>query len=86
MGFAPGGSMTWHTHPDTDFAVVKAGTLTDNVADCSQAGVYNVGEAFTHNTGSVHLARNLRTTPLVFDATFIDPAGVPPTHPGCDFS
>jgi hypothetical protein len=33
------------------------------------------------HTGSIHLARNLRTTPLVFDATFIDPAGVPPTHP-----
>ena len=41
---SPGGSTGWHWHDGELIGVVKQGTLTHNVSDCSVDGVYNVGD------------------------------------------
>jgi quercetin dioxygenase-like cupin family protein len=89
---APGGSTGWHTHQGQIFGIVKAGTLTHNVADCSQDGVYTAGEPITDPTGAdhVHIGRNLGTTPVVLEVLYVDAAGAPTSdsmpNPGCEFS
>ena len=89
---APGGSTGWHVHEGTAYGIVKAGILTHYAADCSQDGVYGAGDAITDPTGlnHVHIARNLGTTPLVLEVTYIDAAGAPTSdsvpNPGCPFS
>jgi quercetin dioxygenase-like cupin family protein len=88
---APGGSTGWHTHRGEIYGVMKSGTLT-HAADCSQDGVYQAGEPITDPTGPdhVHIARNLGTTPLELEVTYVDPAGAPTSdsapNPGCDFN
>ncbi|MBB5162248.1 cupin domain-containing protein [Mycobacterium sp. AZCC_0083] len=89
---APGGSTGWHTHRGEIYGVMKSGTLTHYAADCSQDGVYEAGDPMTDPTGPdhVHIARNLGTTPLVLEVTYVDPAGAPTSdsalNPGCDFN
>jgi len=89
---APGGSTGWHTHRGEIYGVMKSGTLTHYAADCSQDGVYQAGDPITDPTGPdhVHIARNLGTTPLVLEVTYVDPAGAPTSdsvpNPGCDFN
>lgn len=88
----PGGSTGWHVHEGTAYGIVKTGTLTHYAADCSQDGVYGAGDPITDPTGidHVHIARNLGTTPLVLEVTYIDTAGAPTgdsvPNPGCPFS
>jgi quercetin dioxygenase-like cupin family protein len=88
---APGGSTGWHTHRGVIFGIVKAGELTHYSSDCQQDGIYGVGVPITDPTGPehVHIGRNLGTTPLVLEVTYIDPAGAPTSdsvpNPGCDF-
>lgn len=36
----PGGSTGWHWHDGNLFGVVRQGTLTHNLADCSTDGIY----------------------------------------------
>jgi quercetin dioxygenase-like cupin family protein len=89
---APGGSTGWHTHQGEVFGIVKSGTLTRNVADCSIESVSNPGDPVTDPTGAdhVHIGRNLGTAPVVLEVTYIDLAGVPTAdsapNPGCDFN
>ncbi|KAA0082488.1 cupin domain-containing protein [Mycolicibacterium sp. P9-64] len=89
---APGGSTGWHTHRGEIYGVMKAGTLTHYAADCSQDGVYQAGDPITDPTGldHVHIARNLGSTPLVLEVTYVDTAGAPTSdtasNPGCDFN
>jgi quercetin dioxygenase-like cupin family protein len=89
---APGGSTGWHTHQGEVFGIVKSGTLTRNVADCSIESVSNPGDPVTDPTGAdhVHIGRNLGTAPVVLEVTYIDPAGAPTAdsapNPGCDFN
>jgi quercetin dioxygenase-like cupin family protein len=89
---APGGSTGWHTHQGEIYGIVKAGTLTRNLADCSLEGVSNPGDPVTDPTGAdhVHIGRNLGTTPVVLEVTYVDPAGAPTADsapdPGCNFS
>lgn len=90
---APNGSTGWHVHQgEVIYGVIKAGTLTHYAADCSQDGVYNVGDPITDPVGveHVHLARNLGTTPVVLEVTYVDTAGAPTAtsvpNPGCDFA
>lgn len=88
---APGGSTGWHTHRGEIYGVVKTGTLVHYAADCSQDGVYEAGDPITDPTGPdhVHIARNLGTTPLLLEVTYVDPAGAPTAdsapNPGCEF-
>lgn len=88
----PGGSTGWHTHQGEIYGVVKAGTLTHNIADhCSQDGVFNSGDPITDPTGPDHvqIGRNLGIVPVVLEVTYIDPAGAPTSdnvpNPGCPF-
>jgi quercetin dioxygenase-like cupin family protein len=89
---APGGSTGWHTHQGEVFGIVKSGTLTRNVADCSIESVSTPGDPVTDPTGAdhVHIGRNLGTAPVVLEVTYIDPAGAPTAdsapNPGCDFN
>ena len=66
--------------------------LTHYESDCRRDGVYGVGATITDPTGPdhVHIARNLGTTPVVLEVTYVDPAGAPTSdsapNPGCDFA
>jgi quercetin dioxygenase-like cupin family protein len=88
---APGGSTGWHWHPGRVFGVIREGTLTHDMANCSQDGVYPPGSPVTEGTGpeNVHIGRNLGPDPLVMWVTYIVPAGSPLTfdvpNPGCPF-
>jgi quercetin dioxygenase-like cupin family protein len=89
---APGGSTGWHTHRGEIFGIVKAGTLMHNASDCSQDGVYTVGQPISDPSGEdhIHIGRNLGATPVVLEVVYIDSAGEPTSdsapNPGCDFS
>lgn len=87
----PGGSTGWHWHPGRVFGVIRAGTLTHDVADCSVDGIYPTGAPITEDSGPdhVHIGRNLGTEPVVLWVVYIDDAGAPLSvdapNPGCPF-
>ncbi|HZN80479.1 MAG TPA: cupin domain-containing protein [Mycobacterium sp.] len=84
----PGGSTGWHYHDGRVFGVVREGTLTRNMADCSEV-VSPAGSAVTEDSGPnhVHIGRNLGPVPLVLWVDYIEPAGSPQAEdvpdPGC---
>ena len=73
---APGGSTGWHYHDGQLIAVVKAGTLTRTMNDCSTE-VTSAGGAFVEPAGRdhIHIGRNLGTEPVVLLVTYVLPAG-----------
>jgi len=75
---APGGSTGWHYHDGEVIAVVKSGTLTRTLHDCSTE-VTSVGGSFVEPAGRphVHVGRNLGSEPVVLLATYVLPAGQP---------
>jgi quercetin dioxygenase-like cupin family protein len=89
---APGGSTGWHWHTGRLYGVIKAGTLTHNMADCSVDGDYRAGAGIFEPSGAdhVHIGRNLGDTPLVLQVLYILPAGSAlsedAANPGCGFS
>jgi quercetin dioxygenase-like cupin family protein len=89
---SPGGSTGWHWHEGKLVGVVKQGTLTHNISDCSVDGVYNVGDPVVEPAGAdhVHIGRNLGTDPVILEIIYIDPVDKPlaedAPNPGCDFS
>src|ERR1700704_1372818 len=84
----PGGSTGWHYHDGRVFGVVREGTLTRSMADCSVV-VSPEGSAVTEETGAnhVHIGRNLGPEPLKMWIDYIEPAGAPLAvdvpDPGC---
>jgi quercetin dioxygenase-like cupin family protein len=72
----PGGSTGWHYHDGRVFGVVREGTLTRTMADCSVV-VSPEGSAVTEDSGPdhVHIGRNLGPGPLVLWVDYIEPAG-----------
>ncbi|HEX2400797.1 MAG TPA: cupin domain-containing protein [Mycobacterium sp.] len=84
----PGGSTGWHYHDGRVFGVVREGTLTRTMADCSEV-VSPAGSAVTEDGGPnhVHIGRNLGPVPLVLWVDYIEPAGSPQAvdvaDPGC---
>jgi quercetin dioxygenase-like cupin family protein len=84
----PGGSTGWHYHDGRVFGVVREGTLTRTMADCSVV-VSPVGSAVTEDSGPkhVHIGRNLGPEPLKLWIDYIEPAGTPLAvdvpDPGC---
>jgi quercetin dioxygenase-like cupin family protein len=84
----PGGSTGWHYHDGRVFGVVREGTLTRTMADCSVVAS-PVGSAVTEDRGAdhVHIGRNLGPDPLVLWVDYIEPAGAPLSvdvpDPGC---
>ncbi|WP_131737539.1 cupin domain-containing protein [Actinomadura roseirufa] len=91
LTIAPGGTTGWHFHDGAVRAVVRQGTLTHNLADCSLDGIYREGDVIREPAGAdhVHVGRNLGTTPVVLDALYVIPHGSPlaedAPNPGCDF-
>ncbi|MGV0790200.1 cupin domain-containing protein [Mycolicibacterium sp. XJ1819] len=88
---APGGSTGWHYHDGRVFGVVRAGTLTRTMADCtdvvSEAGAPVVEDS---GRGHVHVGRNLGPEPVVLWIDYIQPTGAPLSvaapDPGCGFA
>jgi quercetin dioxygenase-like cupin family protein len=75
---APGGSTGWHYHDGHLIAVVKSGTLTRTLHDCSTEAT-PPGGSFVEPAGrnQTHLGRNLGTDPVVLLVTYVLPAGQP---------
>jgi quercetin dioxygenase-like cupin family protein len=88
---APGGSTGWHWHAGRVFGVIRQGTLTHEVANCSVDAVYPAGSPVTEDIGpnNVHIGRNLGPDPLVMWIVYIEPAGgalsFDAPDPGCPF-
>jgi quercetin dioxygenase-like cupin family protein len=89
---APGGSTGWHWHDGELIAIVKQGTLTHNMSDCSIDGLYNAGDPVIEPAGPdhVHIGRNLGAVPMILQVIYVDPVGKPlaedAANPGCNFS
>ncbi|WUS96450.1 cupin domain-containing protein [Streptomyces sp. NBC_00708] len=73
---APGGSTGWHTHSGQLIAVVKSGTLTRTLDDCS-VEVSPAGTSFIEPSGKKHrhIGRNLGSEPVVLWVTYLLPRG-----------
>src|ERR1700759_3987635 len=88
---APGGSTGWHWHAGRVFGVIRQGTLTHEVANCSVDAVYPAGSPVTEDIGpnNVHSGRNLGPDPLVMWIVYIEPSGgalsFDAPDPGCPF-
>jgi quercetin dioxygenase-like cupin family protein len=88
---APGGSTGWHWHPGRVFGVIREGTLTHDMANCTEDGSYPAGSPVTEGTGpdNVHIGRNIGSDPVVMWVSYIVPAGSPLSNdvpnPGCPF-
>jgi quercetin dioxygenase-like cupin family protein len=85
----PGGSTGWHYHDGRVFGVVREGTLTRTMGDCTDV-VSPAGSPVTEDSGPnhVHNGRNLGPVPVVLWVDYIEPAGSPqavevPAPPGC---
>ena len=74
----PGGSTGWHYHDGRVFGVVREGTLTRTIADCSVV-VSPTGSAVTEDSEAdhIHVGRNLGPEHLVLWVDYIEPAGAP---------
>ena len=85
----PGGTTGWHWHEGTLYGVIKSGTLTHEMADCTTIETYRTGQPITEESGADHVHRgvNLGRTPLVLDVLYVDPKGAPlsddAADPGC---
>lgn len=72
----PGGHTGWHSHPGKLLAVVKSGTFTRYLADCTSQ-TYTKGQSFIE-TEQVHLGRNRDPSePVELYVTYINPPGSP---------
>jgi quercetin dioxygenase-like cupin family protein len=72
----PGGSTGWHVHPGKLLVVVKSGTLTRYLADCTLE-TYTQGQSFIE-TNEIHLGRNNDpAVPVELYATYVNPVGSP---------
>ena len=71
----PGGSTGWHHHPGLVLVVVKSGSVTRYLMDCSKA-TYNPGQAFAE-LGEKHVAfvRNEGTAVAELMVAFVSPPG-----------
>jgi quercetin dioxygenase-like cupin family protein len=84
----PGGSTGWHYHDGRVYGVVREGTLTRTMANCSEM-VSPTGSGITEESGAgnAHVGRNLGPVPVVAWVLQIAPAGTPWSFdvpsPGC---
>lgn len=85
----PGGTTRWHWHDGSLYGVVKSGTLTHEMADCTSIATYAPGSTILEESGAdkVHRGVNTGTTPVVLDVLYVDPKGTPLSEdaadPGC---
>jgi hypothetical protein len=84
----PGGNTGWHYHSGRVFGVVREGTLTRTMADCSNVDT-PAGAPVIEDSGPahVHIGRNLGPVPVKLWVDYIEPAGTPMAveaqDPGC---
>lgn len=87
----PGGSTGWHYHDGRLYALVKKGTLTRTMSDCTTTEVHPAGDTLVEPSGAghVHLGRNLGAADVVLEVLYVLPAGSPlardAANPGCAF-
>jgi quercetin dioxygenase-like cupin family protein len=87
----PGGTTGWHYHDGPLFGVVRSGTLTHVMADCTTVDVYRPGDKIFEASGAskVHVGRNLGTESVVLDVWYAIPSGLPLSEdaadPNCGF-
>jgi quercetin dioxygenase-like cupin family protein len=87
----PGGNTGWHYHGGRVFGIVREGTLTRTMADCTDVAS-PAGSAVIEESGPnhVHVGRNLGPGPVVLWVDYIEPAGSPQAvdvpDPGCGVS
>jgi quercetin dioxygenase-like cupin family protein len=74
----PGEMIPWHYHPGRAYAIVKSGTLTEDIG-CGGSEVLTAGQAFEEPFPRVHQVRNAGTVPAEFFVTIIVPSGQPRT-------
>jgi quercetin dioxygenase-like cupin family protein len=85
----PGGTTGWHWHEGTLYGVIKSGTLTHEMSDCTTIETYQSRQRITEESGAgqVHRGVNLGKTPLVLDVLYVNPKGAPlsddAADPGC---
>jgi len=74
----PGGTTGWHHHPGQVLAVVKSGTLSRTLDDCS-VEVNAAGTSFVEPAGPRHrhTGRSVGSEPVVLYVTYLLPAGSP---------
>ncbi|MCX4822318.1 cupin domain-containing protein [Streptomyces sp. NBC_01142] len=74
----PGGSTGWHHHPGQVLAVVKSGTLSRTLDDCS-VEVNAAGTSFVEPAGPRHRhnGRSVGSEPVVLYVTYLLPQGSP---------
>jgi quercetin dioxygenase-like cupin family protein len=86
LTIAPGGNTGWHYHDGQTFGVVREGTLTRTMADCTEQ-VTPVDVGVTEEAGHVHIGRNLGPVPVKVWVLRIAPVGTPwavdVPSPGC---
>lgn len=84
----PGGNTGWHYHNGRVFGVVREGTLTRTMSDCSNVDT-PAGANVIEDSGPthVHIGRNLGPVPLKMWVDYVQPAGAPlavdAADPGC---
>jgi quercetin dioxygenase-like cupin family protein len=87
---APGGSTGWHYHDGTLYALVRSGTLTRTMSDCTTTETSPAGSTVVEPSGAdhVHVGRNLGSTPVVLEVLYVLPSGSPlsqdAANPGCE--
>jgi quercetin dioxygenase-like cupin family protein len=76
---APGGETGYHYHDGPVFGVIRSGTLTHYGSTCESDGEYRAGDFIYEpaGPGNIHIGRNEGRAPLVLDATYVLPAGMP---------
>lgn len=83
----PGGSTGWHFHEGRVYGLVREGTLTRTMEDCSEE-VSPTGAGVIEVDRHIHVGRNLGPVPAKLWVVYIQPAGTPlsvdvPPPPGC---
>jgi quercetin dioxygenase-like cupin family protein len=75
----PGGETGYHYHDGPVFGVIRSGTLTHYGSNCAADGEYRAGDLIYEpaGPGNIHIGRNEDRAPLVLDATYVLPAGMP---------
>jgi len=71
-----GGDSGWHSHPGFVVGIVKSGSVSITVG-CATT-IYSAGQTFLETGNTPVIARNASNTdPLVLEATYFVPKGVP---------
>ena len=82
----PGGTTGWHWHDGTLYAVVRSGTLTRQMSDCTTIERHPTGDGLVEPSGADHVHRGVNNglTPVVLDVLYVNPLGAPLSQDAAD--